>query len=171
MKRLIIFEGPDGCGKTTLAKAVAARLSAIYVHHGPYKDTTKDLANIYMTSMGPAAIDDSDVVLDRSWLSEKPYGIVFRHGENRLGDAVVSTLESFALVNTNALVVLCCTPWDTCAANFTRNIDNEYLDNTDTLRQVWYWYHQEFTTSLSQLTIDPFSMNQDTAIDRVLECV
>src|ERR1700743_601382 len=82
---LIIFEGPDGSGKTSAAKALAKKMNARYVHHGPYSRMGSGLPRIYLESMLPAIYGHQPVVLDRSWLSEIPYGIAFRDGMDRVG--------------------------------------------------------------------------------------
>lgn len=85
MKPLVIFEGPDGAGKTTLAREVARSIGASYVHHGVYADARPDqLARVYHLTMLPALYDVAPVVFDRSWLSESIYSEVFRGGYDRV---------------------------------------------------------------------------------------
>jgi ATPase family associated with various cellular activities (AAA) len=169
MKRVFIFEGPDGTGKTTLAKALAECIGAVYVHHGSYPEITEDLHNVYAVSVSPAVIGESDVVLDRSWLSEIPYGIAYRKGANRLGDKLAA-LEHFVMERTEPLVVRCDASYPQVEVNFTERHEQEYLDTMEQLYSVWKWYREEFKTSLPQLVIWPFTTSQETAIQRILEC-
>jgi hypothetical protein len=170
VKRLLIFEGPDGVGKTTLAKALAEHIDAAYVHHGSYPEIdNEDLANCYAVSIAPAALGVRDVVMDRSWLSEKPYGLVFRNGRDRLGSKF-DALEGFAAQTTQALVIRCDADWQRCSMNFEQRRSHEYLDDAVQLFKVWRWYRESFKTSLASLVIHPFLMTQETAIERILEC-
>lgn len=83
-KLIVILEGPDGAGKTTLAKKLlddynTIGVKATIVHAGaPEPDATF----IWFTMVVPAlaALEDHDVVImDRSPLSEKIYGLVLRN--------------------------------------------------------------------------------------------
>lgn len=84
MKPVVIIEGPDGAGKTTMAQALRRKLDAVYVHHGSYQTLRGDqIARLYHQSLEPALTSSAAVVLDRSWLSEPIYGEVFRSGLDR----------------------------------------------------------------------------------------
>src|SRR5882757_4772670 len=102
---LTIFEGPDGSGKTTAAKAFAAEMGARYVHLPQFKRVTTGLPRMYLEAMLPALLGYQDVVMDRCWLSEVPYGRVFRDGADRVGEISRHMLERVAL-RAGALVVL-----------------------------------------------------------------
>ena len=78
--KLTIFEGPDGGGKTTAAEKYAKETGAQYVHFGPLPHVKDSLARVYVEAMMPAILGLQDVVFDRSWLSEIPYGTAFRGG-------------------------------------------------------------------------------------------
>jgi hypothetical protein len=157
-RRLLVFEGADGCGKTTLARAVAKDLGALYVHHGPYSDKGGDhLATIYATSMLPAVTGDRDVVLDRCWVSEVPYGLAFRGGLDRLGYGKRLLLERLAGACASSLF-LCRPPWHAVTAGFRIRHGDEMLDDETQLRQVYEWYDPEvnLVTSLPTFVVNPF---------------
>jgi hypothetical protein len=164
MTRIIIFEGPDGAGKTTLAKAVALRLGAAYTHHGPYPEISNgvDLAIVYKDSLYDALLRGKDLVLDRCWISETPYGIAFRDGADRLGPHK-KALEKWLTKNllawgTTVEVFLCLPTWDDVLVNFTRRSGfSEMLDNAAQLHTVYDWYASTLgATTLPVMAINPF---------------
>lgn len=69
---LIIIEGPDKAGKTTLAKQIEERLGYRYVHFGaPGKDPAQDYADFLLNLKEPT-------VCDRFLYGEKVYGPMLR---------------------------------------------------------------------------------------------
>ena len=122
---IIILEGPDGGGKTTLAETLRAQLQSNgmthVIKHGPYKGVqSEDLCKIFFRSMSQALTYDDHVIMDRSWLSEPIYGNVYRKGENRVDMPRRRMLERVAL-SRGAVVVLRgaagnAPPWPPCAA-------------------------------------------------------
>jgi thymidylate kinase len=169
MKRLFIFEGPDGVGKTTLAVALAKKLDAHYAHLGPFSTITdgRALADEYYNAMMPATNGARDVVMDRSWISEVPYGIAYRGGVNRLMHRA-SELENCAKLYTHAVVLRCNAQFRVVLHAFQARNNTEYLDNEDQLRVVWKWYRDAFRTSLEWKDIWPRSSSLKEALTRIL---
>lgn len=137
--KLTIFEGPDGSGKTTMAKRYAETTGARYVHFGPLPRVGDGLARIYVEAMLPALLGYQDVVFDRSWLSEVPYGVAFREGVDRLGDPSRRMLERLAF-RCGAVVVACDPGWDLIKKNFLDRKHLEMLDNDQQLFEVYDLY-------------------------------
>lgn len=135
---LTIFEGPDGGGKTTLAKRYAAVHDAIYVHFSELRGV-ENLVDVYLEAMLPALWGEQPVVFDRSWLSEKPYAAALRGGHCRITDREIEELENLALAVDGA-VVLCLPPWDVVKANYLSRQEIEALANVDQLRGVYDAY-------------------------------
>ena len=150
-KRLTIFEGPDGSGKTTVARDYAASTGARYEHFGPLFQVTTGVARMYVEAMLPALLGYQDVVWDRSWLSEAPYGNAFRNGQDRLGVEGRRMLERLAM--RCATVVVRCDPgWEAVKTSFETGRE-EMLEDTGQLRQVYYDYlHMD--TALPVVTYD-----------------
>jgi thymidylate kinase len=168
VRRIIIFEGPDGAGKTTLAQAVAMELGATYHHHGPYLEVVDgaDLATIYRRSFLPAMRGTEDVVLDRCWMSELPYGLAFRNGLDRLGRARVEAIEHTLAYASQARtsVYLCLPTWEVVLKNWQSRRENEFLPDEIRLRMVYDWYTEHSyagMTSLPVCAIDPFNSEND----------
>lgn len=138
-KTLTIFEGCDGTGKTTAAKKYAKEIGALYVHFPALPRVKKGLARMYVEAMLPALLGYQDVVFDRSWLSEIPYGQVFREGLDRLTDADRRMLERIAL-RCGGTLILCQTAWETVRTNYQKRKGQEMLRNETQLREVYDLY-------------------------------
>lgn len=104
---IVILEGIDGSGKTTLAAKLAKALQAFHVHHGTYRGTKPtQLVDVYRASLRPALLGYAPVVLDRAWYSEPIYGAVFRNGANRLSQMDVELLEALMRTAPSLVVVM-----------------------------------------------------------------
>lgn len=138
-RELTIFEGPDGSGKTTLAKAYAERTGARYVHFGPLPRVVNGLMRTYVEAMLPAVLGYQSVVLDRSWLSEFPYGVAFRDGRDRVGPVYARMLERLAF-RCGGVVVLCLPPKHVVLSNYEERKRLEYLTSAKQLSNVYDIY-------------------------------
>lgn len=138
-KTVTIFEGCDGGGKTTLAKVYAATYHARYVHFNNVPRVTDGLARLYVEAMLPALLGYQDVVLDRCWLSETPYGEVFREGRDRLTLADRAMLERLAM-RCGAVVVHCRTSWERTVESFRARKGKEMLKSEQQLAEVYRLY-------------------------------
>lgn len=136
---LTIFEGPDGGGKTTLAREYAEQTGARYVHFGPLPNVRSGLARLYAEAMLPAVLGYQPVVFDRSWLSEQPYAIAFRGGRDRLHATAQRMLERLAF-RCGAVVVLCRPPLDAVLQTYEQRKREEYLKTKKQLAQVYRYY-------------------------------
>lgn len=137
--KLTIFEGPDGSGKTTAAKAFAKASGARYVHFPALPRVNKGLARMYVEAMIPALLGYQDVVFDRCWLSEGPYGAAFREGQDRLGDPIIRMLERLAL-RCGVVVVRCLPDFQITKQNYLSRKHLEMLDNERQLSDVYNAY-------------------------------
>lgn len=151
-KNITIFEGPDGGGKSTLASRYAFETKAMYVHFPQLPDVSEMLARCYIEAMMPALLGHQDVVLDRCWLSEKPYGDVFRNGEYRLQPNAENVLERLAM-RCGAVVVMCMPEFKTVYSNWFHRQAIEMLNDETQLRLVYDEYGKVMT-SLPHFTYD-----------------
>jgi hypothetical protein len=78
VRGLLVMEGADLTGKTTLAQALCRRHGGLYVHHGVYDDPWT--AHLQSVKRVVAEAQERLVVLDRLWLSEQVYGQAYRGG-------------------------------------------------------------------------------------------
>lgn len=142
--RLTIFEGPDGGGKSTAAKVYAETTGAKYVHFPALPRVSRNLGRMYVEAMLPALLGYQDVVFDRCWLSEMPYGVAFREGRDRLTDASRRMLERLAM-RCGAVVVKCQPSWEIVKANYLSRKHMEMLDNEHQLKTVYDLYTGQVT--------------------------
>lgn len=81
--KLVVLEGPDRCGKTTLAKYLARQANAVFLHQTylgkdahcgatceKYHDNILDNVDVNIYQL------NKKVILDRHWISEMIYGRV-----------------------------------------------------------------------------------------------
>lgn len=111
--RAAIIEGPDGAGKTTLAKRLAEKSGMPYVHMGPPHPfdplapaEENDLIWVYRQ------IIDRGGIVDRLALSERIYGPLLR-GEDRIGPDGWREIQAH-VASVGAIQVLCLPPPDVC---------------------------------------------------------
>lgn len=161
-KHLFIFEGCDGCGKTTAAKEVAEQFGAHYVHFPALPRVKKGLARMYVEAMLPALLGYQDVVFDRSWLSETPYGQVFREGLDRLTLADRRMLERLAM-RCGATVIHCLTDWSHVVGNYRKRKGQEMLRNEAQLRDVYNLYGK----MRAHLPLVSYDFKQDSLEDAI----
>lgn len=108
---IIILEGPDGSGKTTLAKQLQARYSLKYHHEGPPPTDIKALDHY------GAVLDNlrqENVVIDRFALGERVYGPILR-GSDTLGADGWHVFQRLTRA-TLAIEILCLPSYETCRA-------------------------------------------------------
>jgi hypothetical protein len=146
---ITIIEGPDGAGKTTLAKYMMKVTAAdLYVHCGPPKcPPFLEYFNIFQQ------VDNRHWVLDRYHLGERVYGPVYRE-EDGLGAARQRMLER-ALFSKQAIVVRCLPPLDVVIENWKarKAVGGEMLDNVAQLIAVYEGF-KNVKTMLPETTYD-----------------
>jgi predicted ATPase len=77
---IIILEGPDGSGKTTLAKKLVSQTGFKYIHKS-YPKTQEEMDNMTQDYLDLINTGDN-MIIDRSWYSEIVYGPILRSRSN-----------------------------------------------------------------------------------------
>ena len=81
MPKLIILEGPDSTGKSSLAKFLARKLDACYHHASGHRSLYEAMFEHHKNIVQATKVNlenGHNVVLDRHWPSELVYGGLFR---------------------------------------------------------------------------------------------
>lgn len=104
---IVIFEGHDHSGKTTIAKAFAEKYHGIYIRDPYLKDAAiehvnQSYARYQLALLLPAFDDKKLVIIDRAILSHVVYASVFHQAINP--DVVRDTLNA---LRGKALYVIC----------------------------------------------------------------
>jgi hypothetical protein len=135
---IVVLEGPDGSGKTTLARKLLEEESGVYFHSRYWKNQWKLDAAILRAAV-KAHIAGKFVVLDRSWIGDGVYGPVFRKTGSVWGRRMDSVLRRFG-----ALYVFCLPPIDFLLREFERlktEREEMYASISDVVRlytDVWH---------------------------------
>lgn len=160
MKRIIILEGPDGGGKTTLAHELHARFGVHTTNHGPYKGE-RQIWRHYFESMLPAYSGERDVILDRCWIAEPIYGQVYRGGLNRIELWQLRILEYIA-EQCDTTVILCMPPVTECIKNFNSRRAQEMLDNEAQLVSVYNGYQEAWAKLAMHMSVVRYNYISDS---------
>lgn len=138
--KLIILEGPDGSGKTTLARRLQAEHSFKIVHAGPPRHPLSEEATLrrYLLPVVAAHAAGKPVVFDRWHLGELAYGPVLRGGSTLTVRAWQLLERFYAAIDLQ--VVLCLPPFKTCLNNWINNRDNELLCKAEDCTRVYAAY-------------------------------
>lgn len=166
---LTIFEGPDGGGKSTAAKAYAEATGARYIHFPSLPHVTgKGLARMYLEAMLPALHGYQSVVFDRCWLSEQPYGSVFRpHQQLRVDKAIQRMLERIAM-RCNTKLVYCLPGLEVCVDTFRSRKGEEMLDREEQLEAVYRHYDLQVEYGLTHLPFVVFDRTKHNVVRDLL---
>lgn len=119
---IVVIEGPDGVGKTTLARAYADLTGARYLH------ASAPTAHPLVEYVAPLR-DDVDYVLDRWHLGELVYGPIVR-GKSGLTHQQSHAIEQM-MIERGAVLVHCNGPYDKIVARLRGRGDEPHK----TLRQ------------------------------------
>lgn len=170
---VIIVEGPDGAGKSRLVERMATlpgnRPHDEFVthHHGAYLGETS-IAKHYLASLHAGFV--SNVVMDRSWLSEPIYGAVMRGGVNRISDDELSTLEE-AAINSKAIVILCMPSFGSCLNAWRSRRESEYPSEEGKLFEIYELYRLHAFSEWAALPRFFYDWQQDPYASSLLESV
>jgi hypothetical protein len=116
---LIIIEGPDKSGKTTLAKKIEEQFHYKYAHFSsPGDDPASEYASFFSSISSPT-------VCDRSYFGERVYGPLLR-GASKISDLQYAVIERICRLK-GAVFIYASTPLKIIQARLHDNLANEKI--------------------------------------------
>lgn len=163
--RLILVEGPDGAGKTTLVDLIEK------AHPGLYRSSCgvpeRPPLKEYMHKSIEAWYERVPVVVfDRFHLGEQVYGPIMR-GKDKLGIVGQDVLEYFLKELFDPVVVLARPPFDACREAWSGRLEREYVPDEDRMFKVWESFGR-LHTHLPILDYDRTSSNVERLMKRLI---
>jgi len=165
---IVILEGPDGSGKSTLKEALIKHYNFIepIPKTLPTHKTTETMCGENATALNLAIYNGENVVLDRGWMSEDIYSKVFRRGPSRFSKTHKAMFERLAL--TAGVVVVLCDPG---ASTIIRNLSergDEHIRDIETINSIINEYkHFDSLTSLPVIRYNYRTMELDAILEAV----
>lgn len=163
---ILIIEGPDGVGKSTLARLLADTYNLQYHHEGPLPPGVNAL-DYYGGVLQRARRHRHDTaqgtVLDRLFLGETVYGPLLRKG-SRLDPAGVILMQRLVSA-AGAMQILCLPPYEVCLRNWQS--DRPELisrDSEDVFRASYIGFAEQVA---GQYLFDYTRSNLDDLLSRV----
>jgi len=137
--RLIIFEGCDGSGKSTLIEKLTSVVPNNYLvnHNGVYESREIAFAT-YNAQLNTHS--DSQLLLDRSYISELIYGSIIRGEDNSKIKKEVSKLEDRIKLYFKPLIVFCNPPLETVLNVWEGRTVEEYVKRKEKITQIYNEY-------------------------------
>jgi thymidylate kinase len=145
---VIVLDGCDGAGKSTLAEDLARRYGHAIIHSGRTPDNT-DLAVRYRTMLTTSG----QLVLDRSFISELVYGPL-DHGRSRLTASEALILARHVAARGGVLVHLTGHPALLAARLRTRDGNAPSANRIRTIVSAYHHVFAELDGSAPIITID-----------------
>lgn len=158
----ILLEGPDGAGKTTIAKELQARLNAIYIHNGP---APVGEAFKQWNAVVDLARKGATVICDRLHWGDAVYAERFRPEVGRaLNSAQFGYLES-EINRCGGTIVHVTADLPTLVERY----DGEYIE-IDDISAIMHSYARldASTQTFSHLQINTTKVSTETAVEAII---
>jgi hypothetical protein len=161
---IIILEGPDGAGKSTLGHSLSNHIRNMGYHHEGLPPKSGSLLEHYGALLQAARQSVGGVVFDRLALGERVYGPIMRN-EDRLGLDGWRIFQRL-IAASGAYQILCRPSYETCLKNWSSGRP-EYISRVAQFKDVYVRYtelnvpdiivydyeHDSFTLLLDQLRV------------------
>jgi hypothetical protein len=162
MRRIIVLEGPDGSGKTTLSNWLHKTHGYQIVKTGP-PPPIGNVTVMYLKALHAAIEAPGRTVFDRLHTGEAIYGPILR-GVDRMGVEGMAAVER-VMAKHNVRLIICCPPWETLVAGWRSKDD--LLKDEATLLTV----HERYQEEIARLGIVPYDWTAPDAAERLKEMI
>lgn len=169
--RLIILEGCDCSGKTTLAKKLCGELGYDYMHFEA-PETGDDQVHMYQSLLLDCLKDQSRrLVLDRSWLSDPIYAPIMgrpievcAHDSEYLAGLVKSLGGHY---------VFCDPGVERVIAKWSSRIEDELIKDMEDIKEIYYLYRRIARLHKSSVpeSVHTYSYYRDDSLTMLLEAL
>lgn len=130
---MIILEGCDCTGKTTLAEKLSAKYDAHITHYSKHD-------NDGMKTHALLCEPGTDEIVDRFHMSEIPYSMYFRH-EVPQYDSVKEI--DLILRDRKCLQIVCVPPWPNVKTCWEDRKNEELVQSLNALHGIYMWYKEK----------------------------
>ena len=160
-RRLVIVEGPDASGKSTLTAFLGAALEA------PTKHVTSETGGHLLQLQALALLNHPRTIFDRFHVSEQIYGPVYRGGPrfNRHWNA---RLEEWLYEYFGAVMVMCLPPLDVAKQEWEERVRRGKEKFSTDYERVWNGY-ASYSTLLPVIHYD-YTKHDKNSIAAALRC-
>lgn len=146
---MVIIEGPDGAGKSSLASELCNKFGFAYWHAG-VPQPNENVFETYTKVVLDAIRKDRDIVFDRLNLCELIYGEVMRDGDRFYGDHGRVLIERLLRAQ-RAQFVVCLPPIEVVIKNWSfkrrerwdpEKRTGDYVNAEDKIREIYRRYDE-----------------------------
>jgi hypothetical protein len=158
---MILLEGPDGGGKTTVAKTLFSRYS--YQHNGPPpKGSPADTFWWQLEGLHPQVVPSAynEWIVDRNWPSEQIYHRFA--GRPHVFHPFAQRMFERYMLSVDGVVVICLPPYDVAYETWRRRADAglELLTEDDQFATMYEFYRSWHESTC--LPVFTYDYTQDT---------
>lgn len=140
---MIILEGPDGGGKTTLAKHISEHFNLPYMRHEGVSSTHGPDGPAIIEWWDEQISSNKQAVYDRCFYISEPIYQLATPGRPLLAEPLVMIHGIMRLTNFTPLTIFCIPPWEAAIANVGQRDRLEGVDDL-ALQKIHWAYHVSY---------------------------
>lgn len=147
LSRVVILEGCDGSGKTTLANYLHQQYNYRIIKTGP-PAPDRDVAVTYLDALHDALTYPGRTLFDRHYLGEAVYGPLLR-GVDKMGQDGLAIIER-VIAARGVKLIICSPPWGALVKGWSGKDD--LLKKETQLR----WVNDQYLYHAERLSLQPY---------------